>query len=129
MTPRARQHTAFIIPAITPRFDTQGTAVVVRLLEKRGALSDVRIKGVLGFVYDGYRDNMHVWESVVMLRKLFVAGTVVFFSQDAYLQALFASFICLVSLVFQLIFEPFESRLHNVVRLYCMSNGCECTTR
>ena len=50
----------------------------MRVLEKRGALTDVRIKEVLGFVYDGYRENMHVWESVVMLRKMFVAGIVVF---------------------------------------------------
>lgn len=96
------------------------SAVAITLLRKRIAAELAgkrmpKVKGMLGFVYDGYEQNFLWWESVVMLRKAFVVAVIVFFCNDAYLQALFAAFVGLVSLVTQTSFMPFDNFSHDVI--------------
>ena len=96
------------------------SAVAIIVLRKRIAAEmagkrTAKVKGMLGFVYDGFEPGYLWWESVVMLRKAGVAAVIVFFCNDAFLQALFAAFIGLVSLVAQTSFMPFENFFHDVI--------------
>lgn len=85
-----------------------GTFIVLNL--KAENLEEENIVRTYGFLYLAY-DN-HYWEIVIMLRKASIAAVVVFaYALGANMQGLLCVFVLVVSLVLQLSFVPFTTKI------------------
>ena len=68
---------------------------------------------MFGFMYFGYKDQFWWWECMTLIRKLFMALILVFFSENLYIQLFLSLVVCQIFLLLQLRFKPFDSSVCN----------------
>ena len=85
------------------------------LFKRRATLEEPQTKRLLGFLYYPYRPSMYAFESVVMLFKLSLWATLVFFEHGSQFQQALSAIICFIRLSVHARLEPFDSRFENIL--------------
>jgi hypothetical protein len=67
------------------------------------------------FLFVRFRDERLYWEIVIILRKLLIAMSVIFFSSYPMLVVLFSLFVIFIAFVLQIHNEPFRRHFHNTM--------------
>ena len=94
--------------------------VFLVLTRNRRELGSFRVRGVFGFLLDGYRPQHFYWEGVVLLRKITIVA-VVYYQKDPFLQSLSAAAVFTVNIALQLAVQPFTSQLVNMLDVLSMA--------
>ena len=89
------------------------------LVWNRRELDSFRVRGVFGFLLDGYRTEHFYWEAVVLARKITIV-MVVYYQRDPFLQSLTATAVFALHIALQLAVQPFTSQLVNALDVLSM---------
>eukprot|EP00003_Mantamonas_plastica_P023325 TRINITY_DN417_c0_g4_i1.p1 TRINITY_DN417_c0_g4~~TRINITY_DN417_c0_g4_i1.p1 ORF type:complete len:3914 (-),score=1148.76 TRINITY_DN417_c0_g4_i1:1146-11180(-) len=86
----------------------------VILYKNRRKLHNEVIKKTYGAVFDKYRLDTFWFEPIVMARKIMIVFAKLFFTRVPLLQGLASMYIFIGSMMLQLIFKPFATRIQNI---------------
>ena len=74
-----------------------------------------------GFLFNGYNINYFYWEVIIMYRKVLIVMSTVFFSVvSSEVQVLVAICILIISMILQVIYEPFYTKTLNRMEHYSL---------
>ena len=93
---------------------------VFMLKRYRHLLYDPQFFSKYGFLFDGLRDSRSWWESLLMLRKLLVLAVSVLITNAQY-QVYASITLVVVSLMMQLVYQPYESKTFNKLEVVSLA--------
>jgi hypothetical protein len=87
------------------------------LVRQRRRLESLETKLKYGFLYNGFTPKAYYWEFVIMYRKIFIICCSVFLSEVVMTQALTVMIFLLLSIHFQMRYQPYNSPELNQMEL------------
>lgn len=86
-----------------------GLTVFLIVTRNKDNLDSVDVQETVGLFFRGYEENLVFWDSVIMFRKAILVTTAVFaYNLGGTLQSLLATAVLLISLVLQIMLNPFK---------------------
>ena len=86
------------------------------LWRRRHELDDPKTKRMLGMLYSSFKPDLYYFESILMLFKLGLWATLVFFENGSQFQLATSALLCVLQLCVHARYEPYDDRIKNTLQ-------------